>query len=489
MKSSFKLTNYLFYFLDYNVVHYEISYINCLIMEIITELCSLYSLLKLPRELYCYGKLIVYCAMEQVVPLRVAYILYHLTMSDHLCVKLDEWQSKLEGINNLLCLTEPSEINEKDGTSDVDLLCDNFQQIFLDCPSIKHQYQPSCSSPKFTRKNIRLPSCIQHSTACTCFFCFSIEYQELTLMKLNSEAVLSIYQGENEIANQYFSIILRIYDIFIAKKKKWQDKVNDKIEMDVVKYSEAKLHLIYCKTLALYRDNYIRSNSLTEAINLNRKLIRLLENIKHLDMYLYNDAQFNELAFKMRPTIQILPEDDTEIEERLIKDDVKTPENKTTTIVIDEPITDLDVTPRRRIIKTLKFDLGNPNEISPNNCVTQFLTVSDTNKKKESKSNKKNNNSKLKIFEDPDYLPTTPESAKQKRLLSTATSLLTTRTISSIKAKKENDLPTVRKNLFSEVNVENSTSKKRAVKTKKTTKVTAEIDDISLRRSTRNRRL
>lgn len=483
---------FFFFFSGAKVLHYETSYINCLIMEKITELCSLYSFLKLPRELHCYAKLIVYCAMEQVVPLRVSYILCYLIDADLLCVNLDTWRCKLNDIDNVLCLDERTEIDVNVETRNVATLCDDMQHLLIDCSNTTRQYQTSYSSPKLHKSGIKLPNCLEHPLDCTCFFCINLEYQEIALMKLNSEAALSIYQGENDIANKYFNIILRLYDMFAARKSVWEEKVNVRIPINIIKYPETKLDLIYCKTLADYRDNHIRSNSLNEASILNNKLITLLENIKHSEMYTNNDANFYKLVFNLKPIIQIIPEDEDGgiSEEPRVMDDVKTPENKVSTIVINEPPSNIDVTPMRKAVKVLKFDLGN--DTSPINSKSNYLIECDTNKKK---SSKKNNN-RLEVYEDVDYIPASPKSEKCTRILKTATSLLATKTIASVKKgkEKENEFQSIRKNLFTETNEESTNgTKKRTVKSKKTSnnasKGNVENEEQPLRRSRRNHRL
>lgn len=416
-----------------------------MVQEVTTDLCELYGSLKLPREQHCYGKMIGIRAMGKVLPLRTAYTLFHLIYADVLSEKLDDCQCKLKNISDIL---------GDEQTASLELLCDNFKGISLECTGTASEYQPSCSSPTFKKENLRLPQCIRHSLSCDCFFCTSYEYQELVLLQFYSEGLHRTYRNEYTIGNRCFTEVFRMFDHFISKKDQWQMKVYEKIPLNILKYRNDKLDIIYCKALMEYRNNYIRQNLLEEARAPNQKLLMHIEKIKHLDYYLYDAIHVFQPTFS--DAVNLNKENFSDSEPEI--GEAKTPENCISKIVLKTPKTNLELTPKTRFVKPIKLDLGNENQ--------QTLSVPQIYVQKPSTTKKqKSSQNEFNILEETvDFIPSTPPSKKAPN--------------EGVKFAKPVD-PSIRRNLF----LENETSAK-----KKDVKSARKNTKLPEKRSVRNYR-
>lgn len=398
-------------------------YSRCLIFDYVVQMCSLFESLKLPRELHMYSACIISQAILNVLPLRVAYILYYFAISDMFTQKREVCQSKLDGIVNILCNGNNKKTRRK---QDLDTLCVNFEGISLDCGS-------PCA------ENVHLPNCLQHPLECRCFFCMNPLYQELTLLQIYLQATLCTYQVKYKSANHYFAANVRVYQHFMSRKEAWQKETNSRLQIEVLKHNEERLHTIYGKTLLEYRDNLLRLQRFDEAARINDELLAFLEPRKHIDLYLYNQVNIYQISDYCSVQIAVT-ECKNRSSENIENEPIpKTPENNSHTLKVVAAKKVLDTTPKLKTFKTLKFDL----EVSPCNSPNVLKIV--TPKAKTERRPTRVKVVKMKEAEDDvDVVPTTPP-LKTKRALKSATSVLTSRLKESASS-----MASVRKNLFSD---------------------------------------
>lgn len=317
-------------------------------------------MLRWPRELRCYTKLMTEISQEMVIPLRYCYALVSLVHADLLSMKCNDCQVKISGLSHILGVSRnntfyqsTAEVKEAKHTLGTEEdLSNDFQELVLNIPS--RQYQLSLGSPVLSQPLV-LPSFIKHSKHCDCLHCMCIEYHELSIQKIALEAELCIYQKELADAQDYFDAAHHIYRCINERSKHFDEKIAKKLNMRVFRNVEDILRRTYCSLLLKYGNNFMRLKNNEAALKYNKILIENLKTTKFSNAYMYNEAYFQsvKLHLEQKPEISVcnVEEDATNNELR------KTPETKQSSITFTKIMTP-HTSPPKRIRKVLKFDLS-----------------------------------------------------------------------------------------------------------------------------------
>ncbi|KAK4881680.1 hypothetical protein RN001_004999 [Aquatica leii] len=363
---------------------YISSYGLALLFEINCTLIHMYKWMLLPRQVRCYSRDLVVLAQQLVIPLRTGIILSYMAYSDLQSIRIDDCQVKIDGLSDILCLATNKHCTVKKNeivcdksrweNNDVAELTDNFAEILLDCP-ISTKEQALQGSPTLL-KTFKLPFIFSHTAECDCFYCLSIEYQNLLITTMHLDAEHYVLMNNTTAANYCFGAALQLYHRFTSENNKFQVTVNKVISCYPFFNVKDMLCQSHCTVLLGYARHLFRHNDILKAKRIFKDLIHLISENMYINVYLYNEAHL-EYAIILMDSLKVNELQQKSIENLVVTDNAsncaKTPESKQSKVVFYRSYSPNPESPPKRMIPKIKCDFSE---------VTETTKTTKTNKEK-----------------------------------------------------------------------------------------------------------
>ncbi|KAJ8948937.1 hypothetical protein NQ314_008315 [Rhamnusium bicolor] len=290
----------------YNKSKLDGPYDMSVLLDANEQLTKLYHSLRVPREVRAYCRETIILTQKLVLPLRCASYLMYLSHADLRSTRYEDFQIKLDGLADILCLTKRNLQIDRENKppavtkfeKEIDGITNDIQEMVLDLPApnnYKKQYCPS--SPTLVIEPFHLPAFITHDDSCDCFYCTCLEYQELVLQKIRLDALINIKQSNVVIATDFFHGALELYERCCRKSESYTETIVKLISYDLIPDVKNELMEAYGQILLDYSYHIMRTKSKTEALNITNKLIDLISSNKMEHAYLYSEALVQKLGY------------------------------------------------------------------------------------------------------------------------------------------------------------------------------------------------
>ncbi|XP_066253029.1 uncharacterized protein [Euwallacea similis] len=276
-----------------------------ILFDAVYELAKTYKLMRLPRDLRAYSGNLVDLAQQLVLPLRCVALLILLAHSDLLTGNLDNCTTKLNGIDDILCINTvklnvaPAENvmiqdEKKDLEKQVNECSDLMEELMLADP--KHSRQFSPSSPTLTIHGFKYPEFLSHNKTCQCLMCHSLEFQQLLLQKYHLNALVNMHYKDNKLAEEVITGSLAIYDTL---QRAYKDKCSDMIPAPFLPQFDDVFLEPYANILYDYSFHLSRIGRISERLEVNSLLVQVLTSKKTKLVWLYQDALLQRAGYMM----------------------------------------------------------------------------------------------------------------------------------------------------------------------------------------------
>ncbi|KAF5302474.1 hypothetical protein FQR65_LT08564 [Abscondita terminalis] len=349
---------------------YVSSYGLAVLFEVNCKLIHMYKWMFLPREVRCYSRDLIVLAQQLAIPLRAAIIVSYLAYSDLQSSRINDCEFKINNLSDMLCLTT----NKLCTTKKDEIICDkpryegpviaelteNFADILLDCPvTIKEQALQG--SPTFC-KTLKLPSILSHAYECKCFYCLSIEYQNLLITVMHLDAEYYVLMDNGTAANYCFNAALQLYDRFTRTSDEFKLKVMKSI--NCYTFFDVKKMILpsYSATLHGYARHLVRLHDLPKAKQIFKDLINLLSDNIYTNLYLYNEVHLDYAVMLMKglklPEAKSNGSENTLIIPEVATDCIKTPESRRSKVIFYRSYSPNPESPPKKIIRKIKCDFS-----------------------------------------------------------------------------------------------------------------------------------
>lgn len=347
-----------------------------------------YRWLNLPRELRCYNRELVILAQKQLVPIRAAHFLILLAHADLFSARIDDCQVKIDGLSSILCFEKQNRAHWKKKKTidcakdtdhcDVGNLISPFKEICLDVP-IQTKYA-NVGSPTLPVEPFKMPSFVNHSAGCGCFFCSCTEYQELLIMKVHLDALINLHR-DNGVSSSlhYFSGILNMHSRFLNK---YFSSTGNVLQLYVDNCYIQDISCTYdddetlCSVLLDYSKTLLLAGRRDEAVKVTNELCEVMSKRKLQNAYLYNEIVLHKLNLISFSEHNASADNNiAESAETDVKNigECKTPESKVTRVTLRQTYSPEYLSSCNKSFKPIPFELHANNNQDDSNKQNVFL--------------------------------------------------------------------------------------------------------------------
>lgn len=334
---------------------------------------DLYRWMHLPRELRCYNSDIILVAQQFLLPYRVAHCLVLLAHADIMSLRLDDFQVKINGLANVLCL-ETHNLTagyKKQAKLDNDE-CDYALAAAFDEISLSAQVQKDrilSGSPTLPVQQFKLPGFVKHRVDCDCYYCTSVEYHELVMMKIYFDALSHLHKNK-AFSNSFhcFSGVVQMHNSFKRKICCVVDKYNKIFGGEYLRNFDSLYHEAMGNTLLDYAKALFSVDRRMEAVKINEDLYQMVESRKLQNVFLYNEAVFQKITLMWsslhKASVTKIGSDENDEADANNIAECKTPESNITKISFKKSLSPNCASTYNKTIKPIPFNLDDAENVA-----------------------------------------------------------------------------------------------------------------------------
>ncbi|XP_018327793.1 uncharacterized protein LOC108738732 [Agrilus planipennis] len=355
-----------------------------LYFELTRTMGTTYKWLLLPREVRCYCRDAAILAQKLLLPLVSAEFLVLLSHADLHSVRHDDCSVKLEGLSYILCLLNKRS-NNNNNNNDLKVASDMVKDYkkpeenvlvvpplleFRDAPSTVKCLTNTGGSPDFLKKSFKMPNFIDHKGSCDCVYCNNFEYHNITLKTLHLYALLNYHKNYLNTAQEFFEGACLFYKRLKTRETVLKKKLNTFLDCELLPDFISFYWESFCSLLLDFGYFLMKVNNTSSARKVNAKLLDHLRENELRNVYIQNEAVMQHCFIEMdvednkeNLQLDLLKVNNKEINNVTDSKSLqKTPEDKQTKINVSGTVSPRLITPPARVVKAIKFDLGEQDE-------------------------------------------------------------------------------------------------------------------------------